>query len=119
MISLLISGIAIAGVGTPSFAAPQDQPAQQEKDAKKQSFKGKVQDVDKEAKTMKVEGMLLRILTDTKLTKEGKPIKLDDINVGDRVIGTSRKTSDSEAEALIVKVNPQGENKEQSEQPKY
>src|SRR5262245_11642313 len=119
MISLLVGGIAVAGLTAPSFAAQQEPPAQQEKGGISQPFNGKVEAVDPTANTFTIGGLLFRVITDTKLMKEGKPITLTDIKVGDQVNGTSRKASGSEAEALTVTVNPAGENKEQSQPPKY
>lgn len=70
------------------------------------TFHGKVEAVDATAKTLTVGGNVLYVSDITKLTKEGKAIKLSDIAVGEEVHGTTHQTLDGKTEAVTVKIGP-------------
>jgi hypothetical protein len=106
----LLGAIALTGL-TPmlviervSATAPGEH---QDKDAQK--FHGKVEAVDAAAKTLTVGGKLIYTTDTTLITKEGKAIKLDKINVGDEVHGTTRQNSEGKVEALTVTVGKEKE----------
>jgi len=112
-VSLVILGVIGALGMTPMVTLLAGPPtgAQEEKPEKAaKTFKGKVEAVDAKAKTFTVGGNLIYVSdTTTKLTKDGKAIKLEDIMAGDQVSGTTHQTFDGKTEALTVKVGEKEE----------
>lgn len=80
-----------------------------EKAPKKQGaipFRGKVNAVDKTAKTVTVGERVFQVTPDTKLMKAGKPAKLDDAVVGEEVGGNYRKADDGKLVAQMIRFGP-------------
>ena len=100
---IVIGAILAIGLATPAVAAPEDGGQPSEKVEKGQPFNGKLEAVDATAKTFTVGTSIIYVTDATKLTKEGKAIKLADLKVGDEVHGTSRVTFDGKTEAITVK----------------
>jgi hypothetical protein len=101
----LFGAIATTALLTPTALFAQTPDPQEDKDkSKSQPFHGKVDSVDVSAKTLTVDGKLIYISSDTKLTSKDKAITLSEIKVGETVHGTTHKTFDGKTEALTVKV---------------
>lgn len=90
-------------------------PKTEAKDARKEGKKkgglptpGKLDAIDKIAKTIKVGERTFQITSETKLTKAGKPATLDDAVVGDEV-GISYKAVDGKLVANSVRFGPRPE----------
>jgi hypothetical protein len=71
-------------------------------------FRGKVSAVDKVAKTVALEGKekqrVFQITSATKITKDGKPAVLDNINAGDSVGGLARENAAGKLEIITLNV---------------
>ncbi len=124
----LLAG-AMAGVPTRALAqATTNKPAAAKKEsvkgAKKQStlpFHGVAASVDKNGKVVTVGTLKIEITSETKLSKEGKPAILDDVEAGDQVTGSYRKTEDGKLVGVTINVGPkapasQGKKKETPKQ---
>ena len=100
----------------PGYVQAQDnqQPAVEKKDSKEKKsgvlpFHGKLKSVDNTAKTIMVGELTLRITSDTKITKEGKPATLEDGVVGEEVGGAYKKTEDGKLNSTVVHFGPRGD----------
>jgi hypothetical protein len=65
-------------------------------------FHGKLAEVDKIAKTIKVGESVYQITSETKLTKDGKPATLEEGVVGERVTGYVKPTAGGKMAATTV-----------------
>jgi len=65
-------------------------------------FRGKVDAVDKNAKTITVSGKVYQITSDTRIKKDEKPGTLDDATVGEAARGSYRKTDDGKLNAVSL-----------------
>ena len=110
-VGLVITGAILAiGLKTPAVAAPEKEGGQpSEKIEKGQPFSGKIEAVDTTAKTFTVGTSMIYVTDTSKLTKDGKAIKLTDLKVGEQVHGTSRVTFDGKTEAITLKVGAEKE----------
>jgi hypothetical protein len=80
--------------------------AKKESAAKKKSahpFHGKLAEVDKLAKTIKVGESVYQITSQTKITKDGKPATLEEGVVGEPVTGYVKPTEDGKMAATTVR----------------
>jgi hypothetical protein len=117
VLGLLATAIAIApsqafGQETKQGKGKKVAAAEAEKAPKKQGvfpFRGKVNAVDKTAKTVTVGERVFQVTSDTKLMKAGKPVKLDDVAVGDEVGGSYRKADDGKLVAQMIRFGPKPE----------
>ena len=118
-VSLLAA--AMAGRPLPLLAQTTNQPAAEKKAvvAKKKSahpFRGKLAEVDKVAKTIKLGKSTYQITSETKITKDGKPATLEDGVVGEPVTGYAKPADDGKMAATTVRFGAKpdekgGENK--------
>ena len=65
-------------------------------------FRGKVDAVDKDAKTVKVGERVFQVSTQTKIEKDGKSATLADAVVGEPVRGSARKGDDGKLTLVSV-----------------
>ncbi len=72
-------------------------------------FKGKIEVVDKTAKTIKVGERTFQATSSTRIAKAGKPATLDDAAVGDEVGGTFTKTEDGKLNLNVLRIGPKPE----------
>jgi hypothetical protein len=87
---------AFAAVATlPTFAADDAKPAT----PRALPLRGKVDAVDKQAKTFKINERTFTVTADTKIKKDGKEATFDDVVVGANVTGSSKENADKK---LIV-----------------
>jgi len=88
--------------------------AKKESAAKKKSahpFHGKLAEVDKVAKTIKVGESVYQITSQTKITKDGKPATLEEGVVGEPVTGYAKPTEDGKMAATTVRFGGKGQEK--------
>jgi hypothetical protein len=65
-------------------------------------FHGKVTAVDTNAMTLTIGNLTLQVASNTKISKDGKPAKLSDGVVGERVQGAYRKSEGGKLNAVTV-----------------
>ena len=103
----ILTVIALSSLTNSAPALPTGQPgllAAKDKAEKGEPFKGKVEAVDAEAKTLTVDAVVMTVTDTTKITKTGKEIKLADIKVGDQVHGKAHKTAEGKTTAIKIEV---------------
>jgi hypothetical protein len=110
---------AIAGAPAQLFAQSTNKPAADKKtvahkdSAAKQKgahpFRGKLAEVDKVAKTIKVGESVYQITSTTKITKDGKPATLEEGVVGEQVTGYVKPAEDGKMTAASVKFGGKSE----------
>ena len=121
-----MSLLAVAIAGAPAKALGQekkkDKPAAEKKEPVKGEkkkggipFRGKLDAVDKTAKTIKVGERVFQITSDTRLMKAGKPATLDDGVVGEEVAGNYTQADDGKLMARSVRFGPKPEAKAEGE----
>ncbi len=93
-----------------AVTAADDKPAPAEKGEKKATkhlpFHGKVDAVDKTAKTLKVGERTFHVTSTTKITKAGKPAILDDATVGEEVAGSYHEGEQGQLEVMSLRIGP-------------
>jgi len=113
---------AIAGMPVQLLAQSTNKPAADKKSAaarkdsaaKKKTahpFHGKLAEVDKVAKTIKVGESIYQITSETKITKAGKPATLEDGVVGEPVSGYAKPTEAGKMTATTVRFGAKVEEK--------
>jgi hypothetical protein len=70
---------------------------------------GKIVEIDKTAKTIKVGESKYQVTSSTKIIKAEKPAVFDDAVVGEEVRGYYRKTDDGKLELLSLHIGPKPE----------
>jgi hypothetical protein len=112
----LLSLLAIAVEGLPVHVCAQDsqEPAMEkaESGARKPAvtpFHGKLKAVDGTAGTITVDKRTIRITSETKIIKAGKPATLDDAVAGEEVGGAYKKAEDGTLSATTVRFGPKTE----------
>jgi hypothetical protein len=112
--------VAIAGAPAQLLAQTTNKPAAEKKttavkkdsSAKKKAahpFHGKLAEVDKVAKTIKLGQSVYQITSETKITKDGKPATLEDGVVGEPVSGYAKPTEDGKMAATTVRFGPKSD----------
>ncbi len=118
--AVLAAAIAVAPTQlvaqTTNKAAGEKKPAAAKKESagKKKSahpFRGKLAEVDKTAKTIKVGQSIYQVTSETKITKDGKPATLEDGVVGEPVSGYAKPTEDGKMAAATVRFGGRSEEK--------
>jgi hypothetical protein len=116
--SLLATAVALAPTRGFAQEKKKDDATAEKKTDKKGGtpFRGKVDAVDKTAKTVKVGERTFQINAETRIMKAGKPAMLDDAVVGDEV-GGSYKEVDGKLIAQMIRFGPrpEGEKKKKKE----
>src|ERR1051325_10439146 len=83
-------------------------------------FRGKIATVDKQAKTVTLEGKekgrTFHITSNSKLTKAGKPATLDDATVGEEVGGAYKEGADKKMEVVSLRIGPRPDAPPRSEE---
>ena len=77
-----------------------------EKSDRQLPFRGKIDSVDKTAKTVKVGERVFKVTSDTRITKDGKDATLDDAVVGEDIGGSYRKADDGTLNAMSLRFGP-------------
>jgi hypothetical protein len=118
-LSLLAAAIALAPTQGLAQEKKKDD-ATSEKKGKRQGgipFRGKIDAVNKDAKTVKVGERTFQITDETRIRKDGNTATLDDAVVGDEVRG-SYKEADGKHTALLLRIGPvpEGEKKKKKKE---
>lgn len=105
--ALVIGSLTMAGT-IPSVRAAQNKlpPPKHENAAKVEFFAGKIEELNVEAKWLKVDKQTYHITDKTKLLNRDKEIKLENLKVGTEVHGLAKKDDSGSLQATIVKVGP-------------
>jgi hypothetical protein len=69
-------------------------------------LRGKIDSVDKQAKTFKINERTFHLTSDTKIMKAGKAATFDDLAVGNDVGGLFREGSDKKLNVVSLRVGP-------------
>ena len=111
---------AITALCNLSGTAADSKPAPGEKGEKKGAdhvpFHGKVDAIDKIAKTLKVGERTFHVTSTTKITKAGKPAGLDDATVGEVVGGSYHGGEEGKLELMSLRIGPKPAKEEQKEE---
>jgi hypothetical protein len=101
--TLMLGAVAAALVVTPAISQAQDASAPAASSTtKKPTFHGKASAVDTAAMTLTVGTNTITITSDTKITKNGKPATLSDVQVNDMVMGTYTVGADGKLNATAL-----------------
>jgi len=104
---MLIVTLATAGWVTSAVANDKPAPVPGKEQAEKvELFSGKIEELNVEAKWLKVAKLTYQIDEKTKLVNQDKDIKLADLKVGTDIHGLAKKAEDGKLVATIVKVGP-------------
>jgi hypothetical protein len=111
VLALLTAAMVFAGSATQAAESAKDksvQPPKSEGKPKQMPFRGKVNAVDKTAKTVTLEGKeknrTFQITSETKITKDGKPAVMDDVLVGQIVGGLAKETAAGKLEVVTLNI---------------
>lgn len=77
-------------------------------------FRGKVDAVDKKAKTITVGSRVMNVTAETKFNKDGKTVTLADLVVGEPIRGSFRQSADGKLTAITINL---GQKPAESEKP--
>lgn len=69
-------------------------------------FNGKLDAVDKQAKTIKIGERVFHVTSTTRIIKDSKPATLDDAKVGDEAAGQYREGADKQLNLISLRVGP-------------
>jgi hypothetical protein len=69
-------------------------------------FNGKLDAVDKQAKTIKIGERVFHVTSTTRIIKDSKPATLDDAKVGDDAAGQYREGDDKKLNLVSLRVGP-------------
>jgi len=99
--------LAVAVLSAPIVAQAADKAGAPKNEAqtKFRPFNGVIKSVDKSGKAIILQGakaQTFQIISETKITKDGKPATLDDLADGDSVGGRARETADGKWEATTI-----------------
>ena len=104
----LVACIAFTSFGVSSaFAADEKAPEKAEKKASRLPIRGKIVEVDKTAKTVKIGEHSYQITSETKIEKIGNPpapATLDDVKVGDMAQGSYEKADGDKLVMIRLRV---------------
>lgn len=81
-------------------------------------FHGKIDAVDKVAKTIKVGERVFQVTSETRIVKQGKPATLDDAAVGELVGGSYVKGEDGKLNLRSLRIGPKPEGEAAGGEPK-
>ncbi len=102
---------ALVAIASPSLGAADKGPLPDAVEKGKRNdripFRGKINSVDKTAMILVLEGKekkrTIKVTSQTRMTKAGKPATLNDAIAGEEVAGQSIKTTDGKEEAISVR----------------
>lgn len=105
----LILALAVLAVACGSLSpvtAADEKPKTEQKVNRSLPFHGKLDAVDKQAKTIKVGDRTFQVLAETKIAKAGKPATLNDAKAGEEVAGAYREGADKKLNLVSLRIGP-------------
>jgi hypothetical protein len=124
LITCLIAAISVCAPLTTQAADNPPVPAQKDKDksAKKETrnipFHGKIDSVDKTAKSIKVGERTFFAMAETKFTKAGKTATFDDAKAGEEVGGGYHEGDGGKLQLMSLRIGPKPEAKKKADDKK-
>src|SRR6267143_5435120 len=117
--SLLAAAVALAPVPGLAQEKKKDDATSEKKSERKGGnvFRGKIDAVDKTAKTIKGGERTFQVTSETRIMKAGNPATLDDAVVGDEIGGTY-KEADGKLNAVSLRIGPRPEGGEKKKKKK-
>lgn len=116
---IALSLVAVLSVFSTLHLSAADKPAPTEngdkadkKAAKHVPFHGKIDGLDKDAKTLKVGERTFHVVATTKIVKAGKPATLDDATVGEAVGGAYHQAEGGKLELMSLRIGAKPEKEE-------
>lgn len=112
LLAATLAAAVLLSMPAPSSAQDKKDEKKTPEKAKKEGvipFNGKAAAVDKDAKTVKLNGekaRVLQITSTTRINKAGKPAILDDLKEGEEVSGAYKTTADGKMEATVLNIGP-------------
>lgn len=100
----ILVAVFAATVTLPAFAADEKPADKKEATAKSTPYRGKVDAVDKQAKTFKINERTFNVTSETKIKKDGKEGTFDDVAVGVNVTGSFKEGTDKKLNATTLNV---------------
>jgi hypothetical protein len=102
---LAIIVAAFTGVGTLPVTAADAKPAEKKEAAPRATpLRGKIDAIDKQAKTFKINERTFQVTAETKIEKEAKPATFDDAAVGQNVTGSYREGADKKLSVVLLRI---------------
>jgi hypothetical protein len=101
---ILLSGLTAAAGERPASADGEKKPT-----ARSVPFRGKIDVLDKSAKSFKVGTRTFQVVSETKIMKAGKPALIEDAAVGDEVGGAYREGEGGKLEVISLRLGPKPE----------
>ena len=98
--------------------APVQQEKSDKKDARHIPFHGKIEAIDKTAKSIKVGERTFYVMADTKFSKAGKSAVFDDAKVGEEVGGAYQEGVGGKLQLTSLRVGPKPEAKKKVDEKK-
>jgi hypothetical protein len=109
--TLIAATLLVSGASARAADEGKDQSAEASKAEKKPKqlpFRGKVSAVDKAGQTVSLKGKeksrTFQLTSESKITKDGNPADIDQINVGESVGGLARENAAGQKEVLTLNV---------------
>jgi hypothetical protein len=96
LIRILVAAFAVTVLSASAADAP----------ARAVPFRGKIDAVDKQAKTFKINDRTFNVTSDTRIMKAGKPGTFDDVKVGEDASGNYREAADKKLNVVSLRVGP-------------
>jgi hypothetical protein len=109
LLAVAVVGAPLSGFAQENKTEKKDAPVPGEKKKSGTPFRGKLDAVDKTAKTIKVGERTFQITSETRIMKAGKPATLDDAVVGEDVGGQYDKGEGDKLVAKMVRFGPRPE----------
>ena len=103
-IIVLLLVAASAAISTFSTSAADSPAEKKDAPARATPLRGKLDAVDKQAKTFKINERTFHISSDTKIAKDGKPATFDDAAVGQDVTGSYREGADKKLNVVLLRI---------------
>ena len=103
ILALAIAAFAVAG--TLPLAAADAKPAAAPA-GRALVFNGKIDSVDKQAKTVKIGERVFHVTSTTRIIKDSKPATLEDAKAGDEVAGQYRESDDKMLNLVSIRLGP-------------
>lgn len=119
LLIFLIAAISVSAPFTIPAADNPPSPAQKDKPAKKETrnipFHGKIDSVDKAAKSIKVGERTFFVMAETKFTKAGKPATFEDAKAGEEVGGSYHEGANGKLQLTSLRIGPKPEAKKKAD----